>query len=685
MKRKLVAMLAVMLLLVYIAPEVSHADELTGLTLEKEMRAMMELKVIKGYQDGKVYPKAEVRRADFAAFLARALKLQNSIPEFTDVNPSAAVAGEIGAIQKTGYMTGTSDGKFMPEKSISREEMALTISRVYKAKGFQSKGEDIVIQDAPKFTLNGGLKAAQLLASLKIMNGKPGELGGNSYIFNPKDISTRDQVAAVLYRYLLIEESNGVPETPGKEEPNPTPSPVDPEVYQVASIQNGIVVPTVAQYNKYEDALTALGNSNTLRVMLKKNDIIKMKTGRVFGAPNPKNYTSIYEDIELKKEITYVERGREMKHLGSGPNYAIVEIAGTTGYVKHAEIDLVPAELVTGKDYYKNINGLLTHYTYNNYNNPSKTYGTYSIGPSPAFLKEGVEYNSFDGVRFYDSQNKLVGQEFPYFQYLSARTSTVYTAEQLDNYILTRLADRQALGLARYSNATKDSKLIGLGVKLKELEKTHRVNAMLILATAIHESDFGISAKALSCNNLFGIAAYDSSTKLCERSFAAPEKSAEAFILEYMNKKYLNPQGDFPNGAAPGNKTVGTNVKYASDPNWGSKIAGHLWTMDQKLGGQEYKRHTLGRITYYNNADGINVRTTPEVSSNNLLFTYKPKKLGADGLFGYPLVILDKTIGSDGKTWYKVVADINPVVNGIETQEFGWINEDLMTVTVEKK
>ena len=69
MKRKLVAIVAVLLLLVHVAPEVSHADELTGLTLEKEMRAMIELEVIKGY-GGKVYPKADVSRGDFAAFLA---------------------------------------------------------------------------------------------------------------------------------------------------------------------------------------------------------------------------------------------------------------------------------------------------------------------------------------------------------------------------------------------------------------------------------------------------------------------------------------------------------------------------------------------------------------------------------------------------------------------------------------
>ena len=56
-----------------------------------------------------------------------------------------------------------------------------------------------------------------------------------------------------------------------------------------------------------------------------------------------------------------------MKYIGSGGDYVIVEFAGSTYYAKHSEVDLVPSELVTGYDYYMvDINGVLTHSTYDN-------------------------------------------------------------------------------------------------------------------------------------------------------------------------------------------------------------------------------------------------------------------------------------------------------------------------------
>src|SRR5699024_9407287 len=50
----------------------ASADELAGLTLEKEMREMIQQNIIKGTADGKYLPKEEVTRQEFAAFLARA-------------------------------------------------------------------------------------------------------------------------------------------------------------------------------------------------------------------------------------------------------------------------------------------------------------------------------------------------------------------------------------------------------------------------------------------------------------------------------------------------------------------------------------------------------------------------------------------------------------------------------------
>src|SRR3954447_23921797 len=80
MKRKLAMIIVIFMLLIQVAPAVTQADELKGLTLEKEVREMMALGIIKGFTDGKVYPKADVSRGDFAAFLARTMKLPAEAP-----------------------------------------------------------------------------------------------------------------------------------------------------------------------------------------------------------------------------------------------------------------------------------------------------------------------------------------------------------------------------------------------------------------------------------------------------------------------------------------------------------------------------------------------------------------------------------------------------------------------------
>ena len=119
-------------------------------------------------------------------------------------------------------------------------------------------------------------------------------------------------------------------------------------------------------------------------------------------------------------------------------------------------------------------------------------------------------------------------------------------------------------------------------------------------------------------------------------------------------------------------KAAGINVRYASDSNWGSKIAGHMWKMDSYLGGRDYKQAQLGIINYTGTV-GVNVRTNPEVRTDNKLFSYKRKDPGYKASFGYPVVIVEEVAGDDGYVWYKVLADINP-----PGDDYGWIRSDLV-------
>ncbi len=202
------------------------------------------------------------------------------------------------------------------------------------------------------------------------------------------------------------------------------------------------------------------------------------------------------------------------------------------------------------------------------------------------------------------------------------------------------------------------------------MEATYRVNALFILAAAIHESDYGISKNALEKNNIFGIKVYDSNETLGS-TYKTPKDSVLAFINQYVNKNYVPQTGSFAKGAVPGNKTTGMNVHYASDPFWGSKIAGHMYRMDNKFGRKDYGQGRLAMVV--NDGNSVNTRQAPTTSSA-LMFSYKAKVIGETGMFGYPVVILEETTGDDGYVWYKVYSDANPPA------DFVWIRSDLVKV-----
>lgn len=661
-------MTAFVLILSFI-PQVKAADELTGLTLENEMRTMLAQGIIKGYTDGSVRPKDDVTREQFAAFIARAMELPESTPYFVDVNTSSALAGAIGAVQQAGIMKGTLDLNFQPTKKISREEMAITMGRVLTSKNLVIPNPvQVVIADEKDFFSPEGKLAAKTMASAKIMNGYATSENDFTFNFKPKDVSKRDQVSAVIYRYLKLVEAQKPVTLPPVAPPPVTPPPVDPTVFQVASIKDGVIVKTSATYKVYEEALTAF-NSSTIQVLYKGNDIIKIKSGLAFAADKTSTVVdtaSIYSSASFTNQLTYTTEGREMKYIGSGPDYVIVQIGGTVGYAKHSEVDLTPALLVTGQDRYeKNGSGILLHYVYNHV---SKRMDFYQVGPGPSFMTPFEKYYSYDGVQFYNKDWVLQGTFYQYFQFQSVRQPSKYTAEELNAYIQWALTEKQATGVARYSEATKKSKLIGLGTYLKEMESINRVNAMFILAAAIHESDYGISYNSMTKNNLFGIKVFDSSPEMGEM-YAKPQDSVLAFVTRYINGKYGPQSGSYSNGMVPGNKTTGFNVYYASDPQWGSKISGHMYRIDSFLGSKDYMQ---AKLAITNQTSIVNARYSPEVSSLTLAFTYKAKDIGVNKTLGYPLVILEEVKGSDGYIWYKVLSDQVMPVDPV------WIRSDLV-------
>ncbi len=106
----------------------------------------------------------------------------------------------VDAAQKAGIVQGVGEGRFAPEASISREEMAVMVMRAYtylsaKHLSDDTKGAIASFRDADR--ISSSAKEAVLAAQAE------GFIDGiDASVFSPKTGASREQVAAILIRLL---------------------------------------------------------------------------------------------------------------------------------------------------------------------------------------------------------------------------------------------------------------------------------------------------------------------------------------------------------------------------------------------------------------------------------------------------------------------------------------------------
>ncbi|MDP4134154.1 MAG: S-layer homology domain-containing protein [Bacillota bacterium] len=96
--------------------------------------------VVSGYPGGYFYPDKTITRAEFLKLIALIVKEKYVIPEdlstdFQDVNNTDWYAGYIAWAVKNKIIEGYPDGKFYPNKEITREEMAVIAHNAIEALG----------------------------------------------------------------------------------------------------------------------------------------------------------------------------------------------------------------------------------------------------------------------------------------------------------------------------------------------------------------------------------------------------------------------------------------------------------------------------------------------------------------------------------------------------------------------
>ena len=664
MIKKMMALTFVFVMALSIATQTtSYANDIKNHPLSHGISYWADLNVIRPDAKGNFNPNRAITRGEFASYLTRALDLPAaSTVTFSDLKVGTESTNEIQAAAQAGIIGGYPDGTFRPNERITREQMAAMLQRTLVYAKVPLNAAPLTFKDNHK--IRDEFKVS--VAANVYYNIIAGSLTAKGIYFEPKNPATIAQAAAFLYRMQTTIDKYSLEQVEDNEPP--TPPTTDLSSYYIGKIANGVITKNPTIYMTYEQAETAK-NAASLNLIFKGDKIIQMPSGIASAADTAGNTVTIYADSNFRTALTYAVEGSEFKYYSSNDKYAIVRLADTKGYAKTEEVTLTPSSLIAGQNYYYVAGGFLTHKIYNHIT--QKYVGEYVIGPAPAFMKTGVNYYSQDGVNFYSDflLTTKVGTYYSYFQFASIRQPSNYTAEELDTIIMAMLHDRQATGLPRYATAPTDSRLIGMGTLLKQVEASHQVNALFILATAMHESDYGISTNALQKNNIFGIRVYDANTEL-GTAFESRDDSVLAFLDLYVNLNYVPQTGGYAKGASPGNKTSGMNVHYASDPFWGSKIAGHMYRLDSRFGQKDYKRAELAFVVF--NGDLVNARIDATTASEKA-FTFKAKNVGETKSFGYPVVIVDQTTASDGYVWYKLLSDANP------PSQYVWVRSDLVT------
>lgn len=453
--------------------------------------------------------------------------------------------------------------------------------------------------------------------------------------------------------------------------------------FEVAYVSDQGGFSTIGCYNSFDEAKNEMyskGSDAVVRHGASKSPtkIIAMVSGvaasysyrRGTGSANERTADLTmniqqYASSTAKEKETYVTSHREMNYKGtysynasSGTGRVNVNLTGFDGYANLDQVDLIPAKFlaqgmrillggntdgapweapfwVTPKQShyeivqngnYKEIVYRVWSYWADKSGNP-QDYST-TIGPAESWMPAGTIYYTNDmhqlfTDRYFSNQVKLadgsVAKYYNYYEFLPLRSRSKINGDQLNAYLNNKGYTQDA---PSYENLQKNqSKMVNQGWSFTNAQDTYGVNALLVYSMGLLESGWGRSSIAIKKNNLFGWGAVDSNPS----GGAEGYDNIAAAVQQHMAvnlRGYLDIQDARFFGSHLGNKGSGFNVKYASDPYWGLKIAGLAYQIDKYVSGNngsltDYGTYTLGVVNEYN----ADVKRSPDNGSATLYKT----------------------------------------------------------------
>ncbi|WP_069188409.1 carbohydrate-binding domain-containing protein [Paenibacillus sp. GM2] len=156
--------------------------------------------IIEGTGAAQFAPEKSITRAEFAAMIARSLRLEatgDAEVTFTDVAASDWYAEAIAAVSELGIVNGRSASSFEPGATITREEMAVILVRAYE----YSRGQVASAGAAGAFADQASVSswAQEAVAEAHALGFMTGRANGQ---FAPQSKATRAEAAQVVARLI---------------------------------------------------------------------------------------------------------------------------------------------------------------------------------------------------------------------------------------------------------------------------------------------------------------------------------------------------------------------------------------------------------------------------------------------------------------------------------------------------
>lgn len=173
--------------------------DLNGHWAAAEIGRAVKMGIASGISSTQFAPDRNITRAEFAALLTRAIGLPNATvmqSRFTDVTTDAWYFNAVNTAAEAGLVSGLTPSTFAPDKPITREQMAVMISRALTYKGKQVTTSASILAS---FTDQGQISSwakegASIVVQLGIVSGR------NANSFAPLHNATRAEATAMILR-----------------------------------------------------------------------------------------------------------------------------------------------------------------------------------------------------------------------------------------------------------------------------------------------------------------------------------------------------------------------------------------------------------------------------------------------------------------------------------------------------